>query len=222
MEKVNSFLQSLEIFWAQLSQTLPMVFAALLLMILGWIIARVVRKITEKTLKFLKVDVVAEKSGIEDFLLRGGVRFTSVTLVSNLIYWFILFTILLAVLNMLGLQVAAELFNRIIFYIPNVVVAVIVLIFGALFARFVQGVTLTYLSNIGLSGARFMSVLAQYAILVFVASVALEQLDIGGDILVSAFQLSFGALCLALALAFGLGGRDWASRILENAWKKTQ
>ncbi len=222
MEKVYSFLESLELFWAQLGRMLPTVFAAVLLMILGWIIARVFRAIAEKALKFLKVDIVAEKSGIEDFLLRGGVRFTTITLISNLIYWFVLFTILLAVLNMLGLQIAAELFNKIILYIPNVVVAVIVLIFGALFARFIQGVAYTYLSNVGVSGARFISIVAQYAILVFVASVALEQLDIGGDILVSAFQIGFGALCLALALAFGLGGREWAARILENAWKKSQ
>ncbi len=222
MEKVYSFLESLELFWAQLGRMLPTVFAAVLLMILGWIIARVFRAIAEKALKFLKVDIVAEKSGIEDFLLRGGVRFTTITLISNLIYWFVLFTILLAVLNMLGLQIAAELFNKIILYIPNVVVAVIVLIFGALFARFVQGVAYTYLSNVGVSGARFISIVAQYAILVFVASVALEQLDIGGDILVSAFQIGFGALCLALALAFGLGGKEWAARILENAWKKSQ
>lgn len=220
MEQVDLFLKSLESFWERFSAFLPQLLGAFVLLIVGWLVARLLRKVTIKGLKLLRVDVVAERSGIEDFLLKGGVRFTTVTLIANLIYWFIIFTVILAVLNTLGLQVAADLFNRIIFYIPNVVVAVIVLIFGALFARFVQGITHTYLSNVGITGARFISLIAQYAILVFVVSVALEQLDIGGQVLVSAFQIAFGAVCLALALAFGLGGRDWAARILDNTLKK--
>jgi len=89
-----------------------------------------------------------------------------------------------------------------------------------MFAKFVQGVTYTYLSNIKIDGAELISIMARYAILLFVMSMALEQLAIGGQILVSAFQIAFGALCLALALAFGLGGRDRAAKILDNMWKK--
>lgn len=221
MEQIDLFVQSLSTFWLQLSAFLPQLLGAMLLLIVGWIAAKLVRRVVLKGLKFIHFDVAAEKSGIEDFLLQGGIKFTSVTLVGNLVYWFILFTVILAVFNTLGLQVAAELFNRIILYIPNVVVALIVLIFGTLFARFVQGVSLTYLMNIGIAGAALMSRIAQYAILIFVVSVTLEQLKIGGEVLVSAFQIAFGALCLALALAFGLGGRDWAARILETVWKKS-
>jgi len=221
MEQMNLVVDSLRSFWMELSASLPRILGAVLLLIVGWILARIVRKATVKLLKLLRLDVVAEKAGIEDFLLRGGVRYTAVTIVASLLYWFILFTVMLAVLNSLGLDAAAELFNKVILYIPNVIVAVLVLIFGALFAKFVQGVSYTYLNNIGLGGAQVMSSVAQYAILVFVASIALEQLAIGGQILVSAFQIAFGALCLALALAFGLGGREWAAHILEKIWKKS-
>jgi hypothetical protein len=220
IDQIQLFLESLKSFWFQLSAFLPQLLGALLLLIGGWLVAKLLRRVVIKLLKLLRFDVAAEKSGVEDFLVQGGVTFTTVTLVANLIYWFIIFTVILAVVNTLGLQVAAELFNRIILYIPNVVVAVIVLIFGSLFARFVQGVSLTYLSNIGISGASFISKVAQYAILVFVVTLALEQLAIGGAVLVSAFQLAFGALCLALALAFGLGGRDWAAKLLDSIRKK--
>lgn len=222
MEQVNAVLESLQAFWLQIQAFLPQVLGAIILLILGWLLAKLVRKGAIKLLKLVRIDVVAERSGIEDFLLKGGVRFTTVTLVANLIYWFIMFTVFLAVLNSLGLQVAAELFNRIILYIPNVIVAVIILIFGTLFAKFIQGVSFTYLSNVGIAGAQAMSAIAQYAILVFVVSLALEQLAIGGDILASAFQIAFGAFCLALALAFGIGGKDWAARVLRNIWKKSQ
>ena len=220
MEQVDVFLDSLRNFWQQFSQFLPTLLAAFVLLILGWIVAKVLRTIAERALKMLRLDVVAERSGMEDFLLKGGVRFTTVTLLSNLVYWFVMFTVLLAVLNVIGIQIAADIVGRIVLYIPKVVAAVIVLMFGALFAKFVQGVAFTYLSNVGIAGGQLLSTIAQYAILVFVASVALEQLELGGAVLVSAFQIAFGALCLALALAFGLGGKDWAAKVLENTLKK--
>lgn len=220
MEQVDIFVRSLESFWVQLSAFLPQLLGAMVLMFLGWLLAKVLRRAAIKVLKLARLDVAAEKSGIDDFLIQGGVRFTAVTIIGSIVYWFIILTVILAVVNSLGLESAAGLFNKIILYVPNVFVALLVLMFGALFAKFVRGVAFTYLSNIGISGAMVMSAIAQWAILVFVFSVALEQLAIGGQILVSAFQIAFGALCLALALAFGLGGREWAAQILERLFKK--
>jgi hypothetical protein len=220
VEQLNLTLETLRTFWLGFIAFIPQLISALVILIVGWIIARILRKVAIKLLKLVRVDIVAEKAGIEDFLIRGGVKYTTVTIVANLVYWFIMFAVILAALNSIGLQAAAELFNRIIFYIPNVIVAILVLMFGALFAKFVYGVSLTYLSNIGISGADVVSHIAQWAILIFVASVALEQLSIGGQVLVSAFQIAFGAICLALALAFGLGGREWAAHVLEKWWKR--
>jgi hypothetical protein len=136
------------------------------------------------------------------------------------VYWLIMFTVILAALNSLGLQNASALFNKIILYVPNVIVAILVLMFGALFAKIVRAVTFTYLSNIGISGADVIGHIAQWAILLFVVSIALEQLSLGGQILVSAFQIGFGAICLALAIAFGLGGKDLAAHLLGKIWKQ--
>ena len=222
MEQFNGILESLNRFWIDIGAFLPNLLVAALLLIIGWIVAKVVQNVTIRGLRFLRIDVFAERSGIEDFLLKGGVRFTTVTLIAALIYWTILFVVFLAVLNTLGLDIAAELFNQVILYIPNVIVAIALLIFGTLFAQFVQSALFTYLNNIGISGARLVSGIAKYAIIVFVISIALEQLAIGGDILVSAFQIAFGAFCLALALAFGLGGRDWAARVIDNVSKKAK
>jgi small-conductance mechanosensitive channel len=220
MDTFWSVFEPLKNFWQQLSLVFPKILAAALLVILGGFVAKYVRKLSIRLLRIMRLDIAAEKSGLEDFLIRGGVKFTTVTLLGNMIYWLIIFVVLLGALNILGLEVAADLFNKIILYIPNVLIAMIVLIFGMMFAKFVQGVTFTYLSNIKIDGAELISVMARYAILLFVMSMALEQLAIGGQILVSAFQIAFGALCLALALAFGLGGRDRAAKILDNMWKK--
>jgi hypothetical protein len=213
-------LDSMKSFWWEVSTAFPALFAATVLLLIGWGVARLLRRGVVRLLRLLRVDLLAEKAGIEDFLLQGGVRYTAVTLLADLVYWLIMFTVILAALNSLGLQNASALFNKIILYVPNVIVAILVLMFGALFAKIVRAVTFTYLSNIGISGADVIGHIAQWAILLFVVSIALEQLSLGGQILVSAFQIGFGAICLALAIAFGLGGKDLAAHLLGKIWKQ--
>ena len=213
-------LESMKSFWVDISAAIPALLAATVLLLVGWIVARLLRRGILRLLNLLHVDVLAEKTGIEGFLLQGGVRYTTVTLLANLVYWLIMITVILAALNSLGLQNASALLNKIILFMPNVIVAVLVLMVGAFIAKIVRGVTFTYLSNVGISGADVISHIAQWALLLFVVSVALDQLEIGGQILVSAFQIGFGAFCLALAIAFGLGGKDWAAHVLSRIWKQ--
>lgn len=208
------------IFWGAALAALPRVVGAALLLVAGWLVAKIARRLAIRLLRFLRVDVLAEQAGMEDVLMRGDVRYTTVTILANLLYWFILFASTLAALNVLGLRAADDLFHRIVLYVPNVFVALVVLIFGSVFARFVKVASFTYLSNIGVDGAELISAIAQIAVVVFVISVALEQLAIGGQVLVSAFQIVFGAVCLAFALAFGLGGRDWAAQVIERLKKR--
>jgi len=219
MDDVTLFVDSLKQAWTQLADYLPRIAVAILMLLLGWGVAKFLRRVTIRVLRLLRVDLLAERSGVEDFLIQGGVRLTAVTILANLLYWLIMLTVILAVLIVLGLPAAAELFNRIILYIPNVIVAVLVLMFGSLFARLVKGAVYAYINNVGVEGSAAVSTAAYWAVLVFVVSVALEQLSIGGQILISAFQIAFGALCLALALAFGLGGREWARKVLERGIK---
>jgi len=219
MDDLTLFFESLRAEWAHLANYLPRIAVAILMLLVGWGVAKFLRRLTIRLLRLLRVDHLAERSGVEDFLVQGGVRLTAVTILANLLYWLIMLTVILAVLIVLGLPAAAELFNRIILYIPNVIVAVLVLMFGSLFARLIKGAVYAYLNNVGTEGSAAVSSAAYWAVLVFVLSVALEQLSIGGQILISAFQIAFGALCLALALAFGLGGREWASKILERSMR---
>ena len=220
LDQFATTLDSMKSFWWEVSAALPALFAATVLLLIGWVVARLLRRGVVRLLRLLRIDLLAEKAGIEDFLLQGGVRYTAVTLLADLVYWLIMFTVILATLNSLGLQNASALFNKIILYMPNVIVAILVLMFGAFVARIVRAVTFTYLSNIGISGADVIGHIAQWAILLFVVSIALEQLSLGGQILVSAFQIGFGAICLALAIAFGLGGKDLAAHLLSKIWKQ--
>jgi len=216
VEQFWATLESLRQFWQGLSAGLPALLVAIVLLLLGWFFARILRRGVIRLLRLLRIDVLAEKAGVEDFLLQGGVRYTTVTLLADLLYWLVLMTVMLAALHTIGLQNAPVLFNKIISYVPSVIVAALILMFGAFVAKLARAVTFTYLSNIGISGADVIGHIAQWAMLLFAVSVALEQLSIGVQILVTAFQLAFGALCLAMAIAFGLGGKDWAASVLEK------
>ncbi|MEO8499939.1 MAG: hypothetical protein ABI565_03425 [Vicinamibacteria bacterium] len=198
---------------------IPRLLVAVLALIIGWLVARLFRNLTRRLLRFARIDAAAERVGIDDYLVRGGVRSTTVTLVADAVYWVITLCALLAVLSIMGVDTASRLLDRLSVAVPNGIAVLLFVVIGSLLGQFVGAITYSYLSNIGVSGARAISVITRYAITVFVVSVGLEQLSIGGQVLVSAFQMAFGALCLALALAFGLGGREWAARVLDSWWK---
>ena len=199
---------------------LPDIGLALLLLALGWVLARFVRKIVVRLLRLMRIDEVAERAGFEDFLVQGGVQYTTVTLIAGTVYWLILLGVFIALLDALGVRAAGELFARLMHFVPNVMLAVGILVFGTLLARVVGGVVTSYLSNVGSATAEPVGALARYAMLIFVLFMAAEQVAIGSAVLVSAFQIAFAAVCLAAALAFGLGGRDWAARVIEKHTKK--
>jgi hypothetical protein len=215
-DQLRQLLDALRGFWQDLAAFLPRLGFALLLLVLGWAVARLVRRLVIRALRLIKVDVAAEKAGLEDFLVQGGVRFTTVTLIGSFVYWGINLTVILAALTVLGVETAGQTMSRLVLHVPSVITAVVVLILGTLLGQFVGAITHAYLANLGVTGARAISAIARWAVVVFVIAVSLEQLSIGGQVLVSAFQIAFGALCLALALAFGLGGRGWAARVLDS------
>lgn len=216
MEQLQLFFSSLNDLWRQVQEQAPKVMAAFVLLLFGWIFARLVEKGAARIFHLIKLEELAERSGIENFLYRGGVRFTVSRLIAKLLYWFIMMILTLSILNSLGLRAASELVNQMVLYIPNAIIAFVVLLFGTLFANFIQSASNAYLSNIGLKGSEALSLVVKYTILIFVISMALEHLNIGGQILVSAFQIAFGAFCFGFALAFGLGAKDWVAKNLEK------
>lgn len=223
-QQLDVFIASLTSFWTEMAGFVPKLIAALVLLFLGWIIAKVMRAGTTHLLKLVHFDVLAEKSGIEAFLKQGNLDLSLGKILGEVIYWLVLMVVVVTVSNSLGLHMVADLFNKVALYIPNIIVAILVLVFGTLLARFLNRLIFAYLNNMGVDGALTISTISEYAVQLFVVFVALEQLQIGTLLLTAAFQIAFGAVCLALAIAFGLGGRDWAAgviqRISSNSRKK--
>lgn len=216
MIQSSQLLASLRESWDRLAIVVPDVLLALGLLAVGWLLARFLRRASTRLLRWMKVDELAEKSGFEDFLVRGGVDLTAVTLISHGIYWLVLLGVFLALLDALGLHAARVLIDRLSTFLPNLVLAVGILVFGSLLARIAGALVFSYLSNVGMSAAGPLGALTRFAVLAFVVFMAAEQLAIRSEVLVSGFQIAFAAVCLAAALAFGLGGRDWAAGVINR------
>lgn len=220
MWQSSTLLRSLRNTAGEIGSVLPDLGLAILLLVAGWLVARLVRRLAIRVMRMFHVDHLAERSGVDDFLLRGGVEVTTVTLLAGTLYWLILAAVFVVLLEALGLQTANLLLSRLAVFIPNLVLAIGILVFGSLLARVSGGLVFSYLSNIGSAAAEPIGALARYALLVFVVFMAAEQLAIQTEVLVSAFQIAFAAICLAAALAFGLGGRAWAAQVIARYTRK--
>jgi hypothetical protein len=218
--QISIIVESVKSFLIQVGQFLPQLLAALVILILGLLIAKFLHFIVVRGLKLIHFDALTQTAGIDGFIKQGGIKKTTIDILGILTYWLVILLTLLTAFNSLGLGVVSELFRRIALFIPNVIVAVLVLAIGLYFARFISDAVMAYSRNIGMADADLMGRLTRYAIMVFVIITALVQVNIGAEILLEAFRILFGATCLALALAFGIGGQKWAAGALDKFVKK--
>ncbi|HEX8978501.1 MAG TPA: hypothetical protein VF811_02230 [Parasulfuritortus sp.] len=216
-QQIDLFISTLQTFWSEIAAFFPKMMAALLLFLVGWLLARLAKSAVERLLRLAHFDSMAEKSGLEALAESGGVRLSLSTLISEVIYWLLLLVVAVSITNSLGLQAVSELLNRAVLYLPNVLVSILVLVFGTLLARLVNRLTFAWLNGIKAPGALTISTGAEYAVQIFAFFLALEQLNIGTQLVTAAFSIAFGGIVFALALAFGLGGRDWAAERIK-AW----
>lgn len=218
MDQVNLALEPLRVFLAQLGEFLPKLILAVSILIVGWLLAKFLRFVIVRGLKAVNFHVLAERAGIDDFLQKGGIKTDITGVLALLCYWLVVLAALMVAFNGLGLTYVTDLIGRVLLFVPKVIVAVLILAFGAYFARFVATSVTTYFGNVGLEDAQLLGRIAHYAIMVFVALIALDQVSIGTDIIQHSFLIVLAGVMLALALAFGLGAQKMAARLLESWW----
>jgi len=216
MQQLDIIVTSLTSFWTELASFVPQLLGAIIALVLGWMLAKLARTGVMRLLVLLKFDKATEKSGLEAFMKHADLELSVGSVIGNLVYWLIILVMIVTVANSLGLSMVADLFNKVVLYIPNVIVAILVLVFGTILARFINRLVFAWLNNMEFEGALTVSTFSEYAMLVFVFFMALEQLQIANELLTAAFIISFGAVGLAFAIAFGLGAKDWASRVIEK------
>jgi flagellar biosynthesis protein FliQ len=220
MDRIEVMLEPLRVFLRQVADFLPRLALALVVLIAGWLIAKMVRFAITRGLRKVNFHVVTERAGIDGFLTDGGIRMDATDILAWLIYWIVILAALVVGFNMLGLSYVTDLLSRVLLFVPKVLVALLILAFGAYFAKFVGNAVSAYFRNVHMQDADLLGSLARYAILAFVVLIALDQVNVGGDIVRQTFLILLAGVVFALALAFGLGGREWAAELLDRWWPR--
>ncbi len=211
MQDVDVMLEPLRAFLSQVGAFLPRLLLAAVVLAGGWVLARLARFTVGKALRAFNFGVLTERAGLDGFLRQGGLQQDTPALFAWLVYWVVVLAALVVASNSLGLSAIADLLSRVLWFVPRLMVALVILALGSYFARFI-GETVRRLGDSGeLQDAALLSRVAQVAVQVFVVLIALDHLDIGGTIVQSSFLILLAGVVFAVALAFGLGGRDWAA-----------
>ena len=200
------------------AEFLPQLVMALLVVLIGYLIAKVARFLVERGLRAMNLNVLTERAGTDNFLAQAGFSGDTCTLFGLLAFWLVLVESLVEAFKNLGLTYITDLLHRVVLFTPNLLIAMLVVIFGSYCARFVGNAVENFCREAEVPDGDVLSRLARYIILAFVIMIALSQVAIGGEIVQHTFLIILAGLMLALALAFGLGGRDWAAALLQRWW----
>src|SRR3989338_198648 len=195
---------------------LPTLIGILVILIIGWIIAAVLKNVVVKLLKVIQFDAASEKSGLSDVLRKGGIKNTLSELVGGLIYWIVMLLVFMAAMNALGMTVVASLLDKVILYIQNVIAAVFIISIGIFFASIIGSIVMTASANAGMKQAKLLSQVTQTVIVIFAVIMTLEQLNIATAILSTTITILLGAIGLAFAIAIGLGAKDIAGKLMHD------
>ncbi|MBU3668646.1 MAG: hypothetical protein FGM57_01620 [Candidatus Taylorbacteria bacterium] len=199
-------------------QVLAYLFVALIIFTVGWVAGTFIGQVIEKAFKALRVDAVLKQAGIEDMLKKGGINLNSGAFVGGLIKWFVIAIFFLSALRVFGFtQVTAYLEDVVMGYIPHVIIAILILLVSVVIGEVVQKIVSSASTAAHMASAKLLGAIAKWAIIIFAALTALVELNIAAELVQVVFIGVVVALSIAFGLAFGLGGRDAASRIIEKA-----
>jgi len=215
---VELMIEPLQVMLRQIGEFLPRLSLALLILVAGWVLAKAVRFAVVRGLGVINFNVLTERAGMDGLLKEGGVNTDLTGIIGVLAYWFVILATLVLAFNGLGLTYVTDLIGKVMLFVPNVIVALLIFAFGSYFAMFVGNAIRGYCQKIGARDGVILGKIAQYALTVFIVLIALDQMNIGGNILRETFLIVLAGVVFGLSLAFGLGGRRWAARLLERWW----
>ncbi len=194
---------------------LPQLIGAIVILIIGYIVAKVLQAVVGRVLQAIGFDGWMEKGGIKQFFDRAETNQTPVSILGQLVFWFVFIIALTMAADALGIPQVSVILGQLIAYIPSIIAAVLILILAALLANFVSGIVR------GATGSSLLASVAQYAIIVYAVFAAITELGIAVELTAPTFLIVLGAVALGAAIAFGLGGREVAQDILQKAYDRS-
>lgn len=216
MESLNIAVEPLRALLFQAGAFVPRLGIALAVVLGGWLLGKALRFGTVKALRAFNFHVLTQRSGVDDFLQQGGTSRDTSDLFGMVVFWIVVLASMVIASSGLGLVQVTELLGRVLLFLPRLLVAMLVLVFGMYFSRFVGQSVLAWCREAGIGDGEVLARIVRYAIAVFVLLIAIDHIDIGGGLVQRTFLILLTGVVLALALAFGIGGRDRAAALLER------
>ena len=206
--------------WLGVIGFVPNLVIAIVIVLLGWGIGVLLGRVVSQVIKAIKIDEALRRAGVEDFLNKGGLNLNAGNFLGALVRWFVILVFLVAAFDILHLSQVTLFLKDILNYLPQVIVAVLILIAAGYVADAMKKVVLSSAMTADLTSAGFLATVTKWVIWVFAVLVALSQLGIASGFIQTIFTGLVVALSLGLGLSFGLGGQEAASRVVERVGKE--
>src|SRR5215210_6237643 len=194
---------------------LPQLIGAIIILVIGYIIAKVLQAVVGRVLQAIGFDGWMERGGIKQFFDRAETNQTPHSILGKLVFWFVFIIALTMATDALGIPQVSAVLGQLIAYIPSIIAAILILILAALLANFLSSIVR------GATGSDLLASVARYAIIVYAVFAAITELGIAVQLTANTFLILLGAVALAAALAFGMGGREVAQDILQKAYDRS-
>jgi hypothetical protein len=212
---LNGVTQTLNAALEMALHTVPKILGMVIIVAVGWVIAMIVKIILRHALNLVKFNVLCDNVGATQMLTKAALP-PPTELLGRLVFWVTWATFLMLGISTLGLVVLQEQISRFFLYVPQIFVALLILLIGILLANFVSRAVLLGMVNANVPSARLLSNTVRMFIVILTVAMALEHVALAKSVVLIAFSIAFGAVMLGLAIAFGLGGRDVARRFIER------
>jgi len=201
---------------------LPNLLAMITILIIGFLIAWIVKKLIFRFLKAIQFDKVSEQWGLVEVLSKGGLTYSPASLLSRFFYWVIVLITLIMGINALDVPATQNFIAQFFNYLPHLFAAILILIVGYLIAIFLGQAALIAAVNAQMESARLLGRSVRWFIIILSLTMALYHLGIAEKVIIAAFTIIFGGIVLALSIAFGWGGRELAKEFLERLYRKKE
>jgi len=211
---IDRLQQSLTLLW----DFLPAFVGAGLVLLLGYVLAKLVQKGFTRLLRRIRLNDLLRKGGVMGAMASAGAHFNPSRIIAHLAFWAVMFTAMLVAANALGIDSLAPVFSELVGYVPSVITAIVIVILGIVLGDFVGGLIMA--STHSLHGGPTLARAGKGGVVVLAVFMSLQELGVATNIVTTAFAIIFGAVALAMALSFGLGTRDLAGEITRSWYER--
>lgn len=213
-------LTSVRGFFQSLAAVLPRLFGALLVLLIGWLIAKLIARVVRGLLRSIKFDQLADRVGATEMLRKANITKGAAYLIGRFVYWVLLLFVIITAADVMGWAAISQEISKLISYLPQLLAALIFFVIGFYIAGFVRDIVRGAAGTLGISAGRVVSAVVYYLLLLLVSLTALDQAGVDTTILTSNFLVILGAVMLAAAISYGFASRDVLSNILASFFNR--